>query len=168
MRTFRWKFLLVFIIISAQVIDCGCLIELPRQGSSNEYPQSMFLSRNRKIMYTLWTPVLLYKCELQFYYIKVGFKGVSIIFVMKIYIVGPHHKYQLHTLYCEIKYFLEGKKNSLCHHRSSSWSYDSLYELHQMPLASCLGLNYLSHVTQNKTMCIYSSRQGNDSGLSSR
>ena len=29
--------------ISAQNIDCGYLLELPRQGSSNEYPQSMFL-----------------------------------------------------------------------------------------------------------------------------
>ena len=28
--------------IPAQNIDCGYLLELPRQGSSNEYPQSMF------------------------------------------------------------------------------------------------------------------------------
>ena len=38
--------------ISAQNIDCGYLLELPRWGSSNVYPQSMFLSRIRKIMYT--------------------------------------------------------------------------------------------------------------------
>ena len=31
--------------ISAQNIDCGYSLELPQQGSSNEYPQSMFLSR---------------------------------------------------------------------------------------------------------------------------
>ena len=29
--------------ISAQNIDCGYSLELPRQGSSNEYPQSMFV-----------------------------------------------------------------------------------------------------------------------------
>ena len=32
--------------ISAQNIDCGYSLEPPRRGGSNEYPQSMFLSRN--------------------------------------------------------------------------------------------------------------------------
>ena len=31
-----------------QNIDCGYSLELPRQGGSNEYPQFMFLSRNKK------------------------------------------------------------------------------------------------------------------------
>ena len=34
--------------ISAQNIDCGYSLELPRQGGSKEYPQSMFLSRKEK------------------------------------------------------------------------------------------------------------------------
>ena len=34
--------------ISAQNIDCGYSLEPPRRGGSNEYPQSMFLSRNIK------------------------------------------------------------------------------------------------------------------------
>ena len=34
--------------ISAQNIDCGNSLEPPRRGGSNEYPQSMFLSRNKK------------------------------------------------------------------------------------------------------------------------
>ena len=34
--------------ISAQNIDCGYSLEPPRQGGSNEYPQSMFLSKNKK------------------------------------------------------------------------------------------------------------------------
>ena len=33
--------------ISAQNIDCGYSLEPPRQGGSNEYPQSMFLSKNK-------------------------------------------------------------------------------------------------------------------------
>ena len=44
---------------------------------SNEYPQSMFLSRNKQNN--------VYPCKLQFYYIKVGFKGVKLymhVFVM--------------------------------------------------------------------------------------
>ena len=59
--------------ISAQNIDCGYRysLELPRWGGSNEYPQSMFLSRNKKNN--------VYPCKPQFYYIKVGLKGVKII-----------------------------------------------------------------------------------------
>ena len=57
--------------ISAQNIDCRYSLELSQWGSSNENPQSMFLSRNKKIN--------VYPCEPQFYYIKVGFKGVKII-----------------------------------------------------------------------------------------
>ena len=34
--------------ISAQNIACGYSLEPPRPGGSNEYPQSMFLSRNNK------------------------------------------------------------------------------------------------------------------------
>ena len=56
---------------SAQNIDCGHSLEPPRRGGSNEYPQSMFLSRNKKNN--------IYPCKPQFYYIKVGFKGVNII-----------------------------------------------------------------------------------------
>ena len=57
--------------ISAQNIDCGYSLEPSRRGGSNEYPQSMFLSRNKKNN--------IYPCKPQFYYIKVGFKGVKII-----------------------------------------------------------------------------------------
>ena len=69
MKTFRWKILAVH--ISAQNIDCEYLLELPHQDGSNEYPQSMFLSRNKKNN--------VYPCKPQFYYIKVVFKGVKII-----------------------------------------------------------------------------------------
>ena len=57
--------------ISAQNIDCGCSLEPPRRGGSNGYPQSMFLSRNKENN--------VYPCKPQFYYIKVGFKGINII-----------------------------------------------------------------------------------------
>ena len=54
---------------SAQNIDCGYLLEPPRRCGSNEYPQSMFLSRNKKNN--------IYPCKPQFnyMYIKVGCKG---------------------------------------------------------------------------------------------
>ena len=71
----NWKFsdrkTLVFFHISTQNIECRYSLELPRRGGSNEYPQSMFLSRNKKNN--------VYPSKPQFYYIKVGFKGVKII-----------------------------------------------------------------------------------------
>ena len=36
----------------AQNIDCGYTLEPPRRGGSNEYPQSMFWSKNKKNRYT--------------------------------------------------------------------------------------------------------------------
>ena len=50
--------------ISAQNIDCEYSLEPPRRGSSNGYPQSMFLSRHKKNN--------VYPCKPQFYYIKGG------------------------------------------------------------------------------------------------
>ena len=48
--------------ISSQNIDCGYSLEPPRRGISNEYPKSMFLSRNKKDnVYPCKPPVLLYK-----------------------------------------------------------------------------------------------------------
>ena len=52
-------------------IDCGYSLEPPRRGGFNEYPQYMFLSINKKNN--------VYPCKPQFYYIKIGFKGVKII-----------------------------------------------------------------------------------------
>ena len=43
-----------------------------RQGGSNKYPQCMFVSTNKKN--------IVYPCKPQFYYIKVGFKWVNIIY----------------------------------------------------------------------------------------
>ena len=63
--------ILIFFHISAQNIDCGYALEPPCRGGSNEYPQSMVLSRNKKNNVYPWKP--------QFYYIKVGFKGVKFI-----------------------------------------------------------------------------------------
>ena len=57
-------------LIFAQNIDCGYTLEPPRRGGSNEYPQSMFWSKNKK----KWV----YQCIPQFHYIKVGFKGVFV------------------------------------------------------------------------------------------
>ena len=57
--------------IFAQNIDCGYSLEPPRRGGSNKYPQSMFLSKNKKNN--------VYSCKPQFYYIKMGFERVKII-----------------------------------------------------------------------------------------
>ena len=70
MKIFRRK-ILIFFIFLLKNRDCGYSLEPPRRGGSNEYPQSMSLSRNMKNN--------VYPCKPQFYYIKVGFKGVKII-----------------------------------------------------------------------------------------
>ena len=64
-------------LISVLNIDCGYLLEPPWRGGSNEYPQSKFLSRNKKTN--------VYLCKPQFYCIRVGFKGSTLyryVFVM--------------------------------------------------------------------------------------
>ena len=69
--------ILIFFIFLLENIDCGYSLEPPRRGGSNEYPQSMFSSRNKKNN--------IYPCKPQFYYIKVGFKGAKLyrrVFVM--------------------------------------------------------------------------------------
>ena len=47
--------------------DCGYTLEPPRSGGSNEYPQSMFWSKNKKNRYTPANPI--------FSYIKSGVQG---------------------------------------------------------------------------------------------
>ena len=42
-------------------IDCAYTLEPPCRGGSNEYPQSMFWSKIRKIGIPLYTLILLYK-----------------------------------------------------------------------------------------------------------
>ena len=76
--------ILIFFIFLLKSIDCGYSLELPRWGSSNKYPQSMLLRRGGSNEYP--QPMLLsrnkknnvYPCKPQFYYIKVGFKGVKV------------------------------------------------------------------------------------------
>ena len=58
-----------FFFFFAQNIDCGYTLEPPRLGGSNEYPQSMFWSKNKNKRYTL---------AYSSFTIKVGFKGVFI------------------------------------------------------------------------------------------
>ena len=38
----------LFFLFLLQNIDCGYSLEPPRRGGSNEYPQSMFCSKNKK------------------------------------------------------------------------------------------------------------------------
>ena len=63
--------ILIFFLYLLKNIDCGYSLEPPRRGGSNEYPQSMFWAE-------IWKKKI-YACKPQFYYIKVGFKGVNII-----------------------------------------------------------------------------------------
>ena len=76
-------------LIFAENIDCGYTLEPPRRGGSNEYPQSMFWSKNKKNRYTPAYPsfailnwglrgyslhghVFLVNCNLNFYELGPG------------------------------------------------------------------------------------------------
>ena len=59
--------------IYAQNIDCRYMLEPPRQGGSNEYPQSIFWIKIRKIVYPSIP---------QIHTINVGFKGVFIAWTL--------------------------------------------------------------------------------------
>ena len=56
-------------LIFAQNKDCGYTLEPPRRGGSNEYPQSMFWSKNKNNRYTPANPS---------FTINVGYKVVFI------------------------------------------------------------------------------------------
>ena len=43
-------------VLTSTYIDCGYTFEPPRRGGSNEYPQSMFWSKNKKNRYTRANP----------------------------------------------------------------------------------------------------------------
>ena len=58
-ENFQQKNVGIFLIF-AQNIDCGYSLE-PHRGGSNEYPQSMFWSKNKKNRYTPANAVLLYR-----------------------------------------------------------------------------------------------------------
>ena len=63
MKIFSGK-ILIFFLIFAQNIDCGYMLETPQQ--SNEYPQSMFWSKNKKNRFTHAYPIFaIYKSGVQ-------------------------------------------------------------------------------------------------------
>ena len=64
---FQMKFFNIFLIF-AQNIDCGYTLEPSNSGVSNEYPQSLFESKNNKILCTPVNP--------SFTIYKVGCNGV--------------------------------------------------------------------------------------------
>ena len=76
MKNFIKNFFDIFLIF-AQNIDCGYTLEPPHRGGSNEYPQSMFWSKNKKNRYTPLNP--------SFSIIKWGSRGYILhghVFVM--------------------------------------------------------------------------------------
>ena len=100
-ENFHWKNFDIFLIF-AQNIDCGYTLEPPRRGGSNEYPQSMFWSKNKKNRYTppyKWglrgyslhghvflmirktCPCKVYPFIPHFYIVKLGFAGVYLFFL---------------------------------------------------------------------------------------
>ena len=64
-------YMLKVAFLLASSIDCGYMLEPPWRGGFNEYPHSLFWSKNKENRYT-------YPCKPQFCYMKEGYKGVYI------------------------------------------------------------------------------------------
>ena len=56
---------MIFFLFLLKNIDCGYTLEPLRRGGSNEYPQFIFWSKNKKNRYTPANPSFLYKSEVQ-------------------------------------------------------------------------------------------------------
>ena len=56
MKNFSRKRFEIFLIFD-QNRDCGYTLEPPRRGGFNEYPKSMFWSKNKKNRYTPANPI---------------------------------------------------------------------------------------------------------------
>ena len=116
--------------ISAQNIYCGYSLEPARRGGSNEYQQSIFLSRVRRVptIYVLSRNKKnnVYPCKPQFYYIKVGLNGVKLyrhVFVMRFHQICVKTNGLLrfcisNSLYhhCIFSFVLQHKNWSQLHH----------------------------------------------------
>ena len=79
--------------------DCGYTLESPRQGSSNEYPQSMFWSKNKKNRYTPAYPSFVMK--------KWGSRGYTLhghVFLMEI----------VYSFYSMLRYFFRSPYGLSC------------------------------------------------------
>ena len=55
-KNFHFQMKIFNSLTFAQNIDCVYTLEPPQRGGSNEYPQSMFWSKNKKKMYTPVNP----------------------------------------------------------------------------------------------------------------
>ena len=102
-ESFHIKILIFFSYFYSN-IDCGYSLEPPRRGGSNEYPQSMFLNRNKKIMYT---PV-----NSSFTIWKWGLRGSKLyryVFAMKSREIFSHvSKNSLHSWLMRVNILLSG------------------------------------------------------------
>ena len=50
-ENFQLKIMIIFLFLFRN-IDCGYSLESSRRGGTNEYPQSMFSSKNKRNKYT--------------------------------------------------------------------------------------------------------------------
>ena len=75
--------------ISAQNIYCGYTLEPPRRGGSNEYPQSMFWAKIRKIIYTPLNP--------SFTIWKWGLRGLKLYRYVFVMTTTKHKHIHTHT-----------------------------------------------------------------------
>ena len=124
----KWKFSDIF-HISAQNIDCWHSLEPHRRGGSNEYPQSMFLSRNKKIMHTPVNP------SFTIYICKWGLRGSKLYRHVFVMIALVHNQLKLKNL--SANFYWRPRSScgdaqaylGLCSWNEAKWSFSAVEKL---------------------------------------
>ena len=101
-------------LIFAQNIDHGYSLELLHWGGSNEYPQSLFYSKNKKIMYTPLNPFFIAPA-----YSKVRCRGST----FHPFVRSFRHSFVCSSVRPSVNNSCQGAL--LC--SSDSWEYETLY-----------------------------------------
>ena len=71
----------LFFLFLLQNIDCGYSLEPPRRGGSNEYPQSMFWSKNKKNIKNFQLNFSIFKAKKSLCIAWASFRNVNDIFL---------------------------------------------------------------------------------------
>ena len=90
-------------------ICCGYLLEAPRRDTSNEYPQHMFLSRNKKNI--MWIPHLICSYAKQIF---VAMFLVNESYNIHLYVYMSHCKCYLWSMFLKVEFqIINSEKNQL-------------------------------------------------------
>ena len=122
----NWQ-LMIFFFIFASNIDCVCSSELPQCGNSNKYPQSRFLSQNKKNN--------VFPCRSHFF--SLSYVGISRVLIIRTCLSDVLHicvKFFCYALLTVSKFlhrmqFLHSTKRSIKYYLTKCLNIQQIYSL---------------------------------------